>query len=111
MTTHELTAHEQTTREQTTREQTTAEPTKEELEQKRDDLLYTEQVMSSYLGDAIAEQDAVLDGPHPEDRDEVDHRVWHAANAHVCAERELAAAQRDLDAAHALEALRSGVAG
>ena len=100
-----------TTHEQTTRELTTAEPTKEELEQKRDDLLYTEQQLGFNLSEAFAEQDAVLDGPHPEDRDEVDALVWHAANAHVCAERELAAAQRDLDAAHALEALRSGVAG
>ena len=89
---------------------TTREPTTRELEQKRDALHWHEQQLGFNLSDAIVEQDAVLDGPHPEDRDEVDHRVWHAANAHVCAERELAAAQRDLDAAHALEALRSGVA-
>tara|TARA_R110001592_G_scaffold162963_2_gene396655 strand:+ start:1433 stop:1738 length:306 start_codon:yes stop_codon:yes gene_type:complete len=101
MTTHEL----------KTAEQTTAEPTKDELERMLDTLRHNEQVMWGRLRDAIAERDAVLDGPHPEDRDEVDHRVWHAANAHVCAERELAAAQRDLNAAHALEALRSGVAG
>lgn len=106
-----MTTHEQTTHEQTTAEPTTAEPTKEELEQQRDALLWREQQLGFNLSEAIAEQDAVLDGPHPEDRDEVDALVLHAANAHVCAERELAAAQRDLDAAHALEALRSGVAG
>jgi hypothetical protein len=111
MTTHELKTAEQTTREQTTTEPTTAEPTKEELEQKRDALHWHEQQLGFNLSDAIAEQNAVLDGPHPEDRDEVDALVWHAADAHVCAERELAAAQRDLDAARALEALRSGVAG
>ena len=94
-----------TTRELTTRELTKEELKTRELEQKRNTLLYTEQVMSDRLSDAIAEQDAVLDGPHPEDRDEVDALVWHAANVHECAKRELAAAQR------ALEALRSGVAG
>jgi hypothetical protein len=83
---------------------TTRELKTRELKQKRDTLLYTEQVMSDRLRDAIAERDAVLDGPHPEDHDEANALVWHTANAHESAKDDLAAAQR------ALEALLSGVA-